>query len=176
MKIRLIGWPDENDWCEVKRRALITVYGKGLGEIYPPASEWRYRLLRARHSPIRYLRYSFMLEDIPSNTATHLARHIHAQPYISSLRNDRQDIMDGDSAPRNTPVNMIYDVNAEELMIIANKRLCNKAAEKTREVVGEMCRLAIEVTPELRELLVPMCEYLGGSCLEMKPCYLEHEK
>jgi hypothetical protein len=176
MKIKLIGWPNEDDWNEVKRRALITEYGKGLGEIWPPASEWRYKLLRARHSPIRYLRYSFMLEGVPGTVATHLARHVHAQPYISSLRNDRQNIMDGDLAPRNTPVNMIYDVNAEELMNIANKRLCNKAAKKTREVVAEMCRLAIEVTPELEDLLVSMCEYLGGNCPEMKPCYLEHEK
>lgn len=53
MKIRLIGWPNEHDWMEVKRRALITDYGKGLGEIALPSSDWRFKLLRARHSPIR---------------------------------------------------------------------------------------------------------------------------
>jgi hypothetical protein len=65
---------------------------------------------------------------------------------------------------------MIYDINAEELMVIANKRLCRKAAGKTQEVVREMCRLAEEVTPELKGLLVPMCDYQGGVCHEMKPC------
>jgi thymidylate synthase ThyX len=83
--------------------------------------------------------------------------------------------MDGDAAPRNTPVNMIYDVNAEELMTVANKRLCSKAAEKTREVVAEMCRLAAEVTPELKTLLVPECDR-HGVCFEMYPCYMRHEK
>ena len=175
MKIRLIGWPNEHDWMEVKRRALITEYGKGLGEIAPPSSDWRFKLLRARHSPIRYLRYSFMLEGIPGNVSTHLARHVHAQPYISSLRNDRQGVMDGDAVPRSTPVNMIYDVNAEELMTVANKRLCSKAAEKTREVVAEMCRLAAEVTPEMKTLLVPECDR-HGVCFEMYPCYMRREK
>ena len=78
--------------------------------------------------------------------------------------------MDGDKAPRDTPVNMILDVNAEELMVIANKRLCRKASAKTREVVQDMCRLAEDVTPELMGLLAPMCIYHGGVCHEMRPC------
>ena len=170
MKVRLINYPTEEDWTECKRRALITIYGKGLGDVKPPDSDWKYRILEARHSPIRYLRYSFLIEDIPSNISVHLCRHVHAQPYVSSLRNDRQEVMDGDKAPRDTPVNMIYDINAEELMVIANKRLCNRASDKTREVVGEMCRLAENVTPELVGLLVPLCEYNEGVCHEMFPC------
>lgn len=179
MKISLIEYPSEAEWKEVKRRALITQYGKGIYalknecQIEPPKWEWRKRILNARHSPIRYLRFAFQLEDVPGNVATHLARHVHAQPYISSLRNDRQNAMDGDTAPRNTPVNMILDVNAEELMTIANKRLCKKAAKMTREVVTEMCKLAEKAMPELEGYLVPMCQYHGGECKEMHPCFEE---
>ena len=168
MKVTCIKYPTEDDWIEAKRRALITEYGKGLGTIKPPTLEWKRKILEARHSPIRYLKYSFLFQDIPSNTSVHLCRHIHAQPYVSSLRNDRQEKMDGDAARRDTPVNMILDVNAEELMVIANKRLCNKAAEKTRIAVGMMCTEAIRKTPEIREQLVPMCQYAG--CHEMYPC------
>lgn len=175
-KITLIDYPEEFDWKECKRRALITVYGKGLGKVTEPTSEWKHKILEARHSPIRYLRYSFQIENIPSNTAVHLCRHVHAQPYVSSLRNDRQEAMDGDKAPRDTPVNMILDVNAEELMVIANKRLCGKAAGKTREVVATMCYGAIAVTPELEGLLVPMCKYQGNVCHEMFPCGREDVK
>lgn len=167
MKVRLIKHPTEADWMEVKRRALVTAWKQPKNM---PDSEWKHRILEARHSPIRYLMYSFLLEGIPSNIATHLARHIHAQPYISSLRNDRQAFTDGDKAPRDTPVNMILDVNAEELMIIANKRLCQQAAEKTRSAVKMMCCLAQDVTPELDGLLVPLCVYCGGVCHEMFPC------
>ena len=169
MKVTLLEFPTEQDWIECKRRALITIYGKGLGEIKPPTSDWKYKILKARHSPIRYLRYSFLIEDIPSNTSVHLCRHVHAQPFCSSLRNDRQNAMDGDKAPRDTPVNMIYDVNAEELIVVANKRLCNMASDKTRAVVDLMCRAVGKVTPEIKPLLVPMCEWLHG-CPEMKSC------
>ena len=169
MNVKLIEYPTEQEWIECKRRALITMYGKGLGDIKPPNSTWKYKILRARHSPIRYLRYSFLITDIPSNTSVHLCRHIHSQPYCSSLRNDRQDVMDGDKAPRDTPINMIYDVNAEELIVIANKRLCNLASEKTRKVVKMMCDEAIKVTPELKDFLVPMCEW-NNDCYEMKSC------
>lgn len=172
MEVKLIDYPNILDWKECKRRALITMYGKGLKIVKSPDSKWKHKILKARHSPIRYLRYSFLITDIPSNTSVHLCRHIHAQPYVSSLRNDRQDIMNGDEAPRNTPVNMILDVNAEELMVIANKRLCNRASEKTREVVQMMCNEAIRVTPELKDLLVPMCEWLK-ECPEMMPCYVK---
>jgi hypothetical protein len=126
-------------------------------------------LLKARHSPIRVLNFAFLIEDIPSNIATHLTRHVHAVPFVSSLRNDRQNKMDGDNAPRNTPVNMIMYVNAEELMTIANKRLCTQASAITRHAVKMMCDAALEKMPELEGLLVPACEY-NGFCHEINSC------
>ena len=69
---------------------------------------------------------------------------------------------------------MIYDVNAEELMVIANKRLCQQASPETRQLVQDMCSLAEAATPELHGLLVPMCEYQGGVCHEMYPCGKSH--
>lgn len=167
MHVTLIKSPTEADWMEVKRRALITAWKQPKTM---PDSEWRHRILEARHSPIRYLMYSFKIDGIPSNTATHFARHVHAQPFISSLRNDRQTFTNGDKAPRNTPVDMIIDINAEELQVMANKRLCKQAAETTRSVMKMMCCLAQDATPELDGLLVPLCVYCGGVCHEMFPC------
>lgn len=169
-KITLLRWPSDDDWLEVKRRALVTV-GKSPGTM-PPGNQWRRRILEARHSPIRYLTYSFCLEGIPSNTATHLVRHhVGVQPYVSSLRNDRQDKIDGDAARRDTPVDMIIDINAEALMVLANKRLCNKAAPRTREIVQQMCDMVVATEWDVWEgLLVPMCEYHGNICHEIYPC------
>ena len=65
---------------------------------------------------------------------------------------------------------MILDTNAEELMVISNKRLCLKASQETRQVVQAMCKLAEEATPELHGLLVSLCEHCGGVCHEMEPC------
>ena len=166
-EIVLTEFPTERDWMECKRRALITV---GLKAKTPPDSEWKHSILEARHSPIRYLKFSFDLIGIPYWVSVHLCRHVHAQPYVRSQRNDRQDEYDRNRAPQDAPVNMILDVNAEELMVIANKRLCNQASLETHAVVRRMCDLVEERCPEFKGLLVPMCEYCGGVCHEMKPC------
>lgn len=167
MNIKLIESPTEKDWLEVKRRALVTV---GMSPKNAPTDEWKHSILEARHSPIRRLHFSFYLEGIPSWVSVHLVRHVHAQPYVKTQRNDRQDKFDRGEAPQNTPVNMIWDMNAEELMIIANKRLCMQASAETRAVVREMCKLVEASYPEFKGLLVPICEYQGYICHEMYPC------
>lgn len=166
MKITCVEYPTEQDWIACKERALVTV---GLKAVNPPTEEWKKSILKARHSPIRRLRFSFLLEDIPSWVSVHLVRHIHAQPYVKSQRNDRQSDYDREKAPQDSPVNMIWDMNAEELMVIANKRLCNQASEKTREVVRLMCLEVLKTNPEFEDFLVPMCFYTG-ECKEMYPC------
>lgn len=164
--VKILEYPTEREWMEVKRRALVTV---GKSPINPPNRKWRKEILEARHSPIRYLRFSFYLE-IPYWVSVHLCRHIHAQPYVRSQRNDRQGEYDRNAARQDQTVSMIWDMNVEELMNIANKRLCNKASEETRDVVEMMCTQAEILCSELNGLLVPSCVYNGGECHEMKPC------
>lgn len=169
MKVSLVYRPEERDLKLFKRAIWITIGKKDIPE-KGPSSKLLHDVLDARHSPCRVLNFAFLIEDIPSNIATHLARHVHAVPFVSSLRNDRQDRIDGDIAPRNTPVDMIYYVNAEELMTIANKRLCARASEKTREVVCMMCDEVLKAMPEFENLLVPNCIYHGGVCHEIISC------
>lgn len=167
MKVTLFEYPTEKDWIEVKRRALVTV---GLNVKNPPTEEWKQEILEARHSPIRRLHFSFLLEDVPYWVSVHLVRHVHSQPYVKSQRNDRQEKYDRNSAPQDSPVTMIWDMNAEELMTIANKRLCNQASLETKRVVQLMCLDVLDKCPEFEGLLVPMCYHHGGVCHEMKPC------
>ena len=167
MNVTVLEYPNERDWLEVKRRALVTV---GLNAKNPPTEKWKQDMLNARHSPIRYLRFSFLLEDIPSWVSVHLVRHVHAQPYVRSQRNDRQEMYDRNKAPQDSPVDMIWDMNAEQLLVIANKRLCMQASPETRMVVEEICNKVEELCPEFSDYLVPMCMYHGDVCHEMKPC------
>lgn len=166
MRVTLTIRPGYEDWCGVKERALVTV-GKHM--VNAPTLEWKRAILRAKHSPIRWLRFSFRLEGIPSYVATHLARHVHSQPYIMSQRNDRQDNYDRNSAPQSAPVDMILDANAEALMAIASKRLCRQADPTTREIVRQMVDQVYGSCPEFRGLLAPPCE-IYGRCMEMYPC------
>lgn len=166
MKIELIKFPLDEDWLFCKQCALVTV---GKNSIKVPTEEWKHSILEARHSPIRTLQFAFEL-DIPYWVSVHLVRHVHAQPFVRSQRNDRQSQYDRNKAPQDEMVKMLWYMNAEELMVIANKRLCQQASPETREVVRLMCYEVLKVCPEFDGLLVPMCAYNGGVCHEIFPC------
>lgn len=177
MNIKLVKYPTDEDWMLCKQAALTTMRKKAVN---PPDFEWKEAILKANHSPIRELKFVFYLEDIPSYVSVHLVRHVHATPYVSSQRNDRQFNYDRRKAPQDTPVNMMWSMTAEELITISHKRLCYKASKETREVIEQLCNLVISKLPEFSELLIPNCIYRGG-CTEYKePCgfwdkFIEYE-
>lgn len=166
MTVELIKYPSTEDWMLCKQCALVTV-GKEIKA--EPTTEWKHKILEARHSPIRVLNFVFKLE-IPYWVSVHLCRHIHAQPFVKSQRNDRQTDYDRNSAPQNEKVTMLWHMNAEELMTIANKRLCKQASAETRAVVRMMCDEVLKVCTEFEGLLVPMCVHSGGVCHEVFSC------
>lgn len=163
MKVTIIGFPTDADWIEVKRRALVTV---GKTPVTVPDDEWKKKMLTCRHSPIRYLRFSFLLEDIPSYVSVHLTRHKHAEPYVKSQRNDRQKDYDRTKAPQDSPVNMIWDMNGEELLTVMNKRLCGQADETTQQLMMMMREKILQRDEIYKDFLVPMCHWVG-SCPEV---------
>ena len=168
MKITMIEYPTQEHWLGVKERALVTI---GKTAVNPPTEEWKQKILMARHSPIRYLRFSFLLESVPYWVSVHLCRHVHAQPYVRSQRNDRQSDYDRNAARQDAPVNMIWDMNAEELITICQKRLCGCAAQETREVAVRIKNLVLTKCPEFEKVLIPPCQ-INGKCLERRSCGL----
>lgn len=166
-KIELIRWPTDENWMLAYEAALITI---GKVPMREPSDAWKRKILRARHSPIRELKFVFRLTNVPYWVAGHLVRHIHAQPYVGSQRNDRQNKYDRNAARQDAPVDMLWSMEAEELITIANKRLCMKAAAETREVVEQMCVEVLTRCPEFADELVPMCERNGGVCYEFASC------
>ena len=165
--VEILKYPTEEDWMLCKKCTLVTV---GKDSEKPPTEEWKERILRARHSPIRTLEFCFRLNNIPSWVATHLVRHVHATPFVKTQRSDRQNEYDRNAARQDTPVNMCWFVNAEELMVIANKRLCHAASYETRMVVKAICDEVIKVNPEFKDFLVPMCYWKNGKCDEFTCC------
>jgi thymidylate synthase ThyX len=167
MNIEIIKYPTEADWMLAKSCTLVTV---GKESNTPPTEKFKRDILRARHSPIRVLQFCFYLTNVPYWVSVHLVRHIHAQPFVRTQRNDRQSEYDRTKAPQDAPVDMMWYMSAEELINIANKRLCRLASAETREVVRMICDKVIEVCPEFKDELVPMCVRNGGKCYEMFPC------
>ena len=172
IKVEILKHPTEEDWNLCKRLTLLTVWKDAKT---PATDSWKVKLLKANHSPIRTLEFCFLLTEIPYWVSVHLVRHIHAIPFVSSQRNDRQDMYDRDSAPQGALVNMGWFMNAEELITIAHKRLCRQASEETRKLVQMICDEVVKVNPEFESLLVPNCVYRGGICDEFNCCGLNQQ-
>lgn len=167
MNVEILKHPTAEDWRLCKKLTLMTVWKDSDKE---PTDEWKVKLLKANHSPIRTLQFCFRITDVPYWVSTHLVRHVHATPFVSTQRNDRQSMYNRNEAPQGALVNMGWYMNAEELITIAHKRLCRQASTETRELVQALCNEVIKVNPEFAELLVPMCEYRGGLCNEFNCC------
>ena len=172
MIVEILKHPTDEDWMLCKQCTLVTVSKKPTS---PPTEDWKVKLLRSNHSPIRTLQFCFRLTDIPYYVMGHLVRHIHSIPFVSTQRNDRQDNYDRRAARQDAPVSMCWYMNAEELMTIAHKRLCMQAAPETRQVVQEICDKVVELNPEFKGLLVPNCAYRGGLCDEFNCCGLNEK-
>jgi hypothetical protein len=61
-------------------------------------------------------------------------------------------------------------MSGEQIINLANKRLCAQASAETQAVVWQMCQQAICACPEFESELVPICERNNGICYEMFPC------
>ena len=168
MKVTMLKSPTLDDWIEVKRRALVTV---GKEAINAPDIEWARKMLKSRHSPIRYLQFSFLIQDIPYWLSTELSRHHEGcEKYIRSQRDDRnKSEVSRSEKPQGALVDMIFDCNAESLMTIMNKRLCGCATEEMQALMIMIREKVINLNPEFDSFLVPMCEYLNY-CPEVFSC------
>ena len=130
--VEILRIPSNMDWWWVKTCTLNTV---GRTSTVLPTLEWKKKLLRAEHSPIRELWFGIKME-IPYWVSTHFVRHhIGVNHYVQSQRNDRQNKYDRTTAPQGEKVSHIMSINAAELMFMARKRLCAQASPETRAVM-----------------------------------------
>lgn len=168
MKIEILKYPSKEDWQWVKTCTLNTV---GKISTKEPTEEWKEKLLKAEHSPLRELWFGIKME-IPYYVSVHFVRHhIGVNHYVQTQRDDRanNDIPRAEK-PQGAIVSHIMSVNAQELVFMAHKRLCMQASPETREVMKEIVRQVVEKCPEFKTALVPLCYYRNGKCTEFNPC------
>lgn len=170
MEVEVLRHPTDEDWRAVKARALVTI---GKTVVYPPDFEWKTKMLRCRHSPIRYLTFSFFLKDVPYWLSTELSRHhIGVEKYIKSQRDDRNsDDIPRSDKPQGSFVNMIIDFNGESICTVMNKRLCGCATREMQQLMLMIRKKVLETNPEFEDFLVPMCIYTT-KCREFSSCEL----
>lgn len=168
MTVTILRYPTDADWARCYSLALATEGKEPGGKV--PSDSWKHRILMAEHSPSRTLMWTVRMTDVPYWVAMHLVRHKHGvEWYVQSQRNDRQDKYDRNAARQDEPVTLTMDANAQALISISRKRLCQKAAAETRELWEKVCTALWTVSPELHGILVPDCIY-RGTCHEMYPC------
>lgn len=167
MNVEILRHPTEEDWERCKMLAMNTVNQTGWSGTV--TDDWKRRMLRAEHSPIRTLMFTIKVE-LPYWVSTHFVRHKYGiEHYVTTQRNDRQGRYDRTKAPQGAMVTHIMDVNAQELMNMARMRLCGQAAQETREVMEAICQQVEETNPEFLEFLAPKCFFRGG-CNEFRSC------
>ena len=167
IKVEILRFPTACDWERCYMLALNTMGKKYVGNII--AEDWAKKMLKCKHSPIRTLMFTIRM-TIPYYVSTHFVRHkIGVEHYVQSQRNDRQADYDRETAPQGAMVSHVMEINAEQLMFMANRRLCGMADPTTRYVMGLICRAVERICPEFIGNLKPMCEHLH-ECPEFKSC------
>ncbi|MCI6189980.1 MAG: FAD-dependent thymidylate synthase [Clostridium sp.] len=154
-------------WKEVVNRARTTVGKEELGK--EPSDKFKRKILMAEHSPIRGLIYCFKITNIKSWVATHFVRHhVGVEKWVRTQRTDRTGIS-RDELPQGAEVEMEIEANAQALINISRKRLCNQASPETREVMQEIKKEVSKRDEFLANVMVKECIY-RGFCPEINSC------
>lgn len=139
-----------------------------------PSEEFKKRIIKAEHSPLRCLMFNIDLYDVPYYVSVHFVRHVHAQPFVSSSRPDvNEENIPRSEQKKTDPVNMRLFLNAQEIIHISKARLCTKAEKETRLVWNKVIKELAKTEPLLANACVPNCIY-RGFCPEINSCgYME---
>lgn len=162
MRVSKIKFSD--NWQEVKDSCMTTI-NKENGKY--PNSAWKKKILLCEHSPIRRIKVYWKWMDLKYWTSVHFTRHkIGIEHWVSTQRTEKNE---RDAARQDAFVTHSCEANAQALINISRKRLCNKAAKETR-VAWEAIKTEIaKKEPELAECMVRECVY-RGFCPEIHTC------
>ena len=156
----------EDTWQDVKDATMNTI-GKATGSY--PASEWKLKLIRAEHSPIRKMKFSWRWVNLPYWVSVHFVRHkIGIEHFVRSQRTDRTG-EDRTAKTQDAPVSHECECNGQALINISRKRLCSCASAETRAAWQMIKDEVAKCEPELAHCMVRECVY-RGFCPEMFGC------
>ncbi len=154
-------------WRSVANAARVTIgLEDGQSE---PTSRWKKRILLAEHSPIRKLFINWRWTNLLSWVSVHFVRHKHGiEHWVRSQRSDRTDI-NRDELKQSELIEHECEANAQAIINISRKRLCNQASIQTIEAWIKFLTKLQNEQPELVSVCVPDCVYRGW-CYEYNSC------
>ena len=165
------------DWNEVLNAARFTVNKGDLEK--EPSHEFKTSILTAEHSPIRSLIFVITLYNVPTWVSQHIARHDkfagHTMRegegddhFVATQRSDRTGV-DRSELSQEELVDHRILLNAQDMINISKKRLCNCASPETRFVWQKVKEEVGKIEPELASRMVRECVY-RGFCPEISRC------
>jgi hypothetical protein len=163
--VEFISHPSDQTWLEVRNSALITRREKS---DKVPTNMLKLKMFCSEHSPIRGLQYRWIWHDQKYWIAMHIRTHHEGiSQYISTQRNDLQEVYDRDEAPQKAPVEHMCYANAQAILNISKARTCLNASKETRRSWALFLHALEEHEPQLARLCVPPCVYRNGICPEV---------
>lgn len=142
-----------------------------------PSDSWKAKMLLAEHSPIRLVEFEWTWSGIKQWVTTHIVRHHEGcEKMVHSQRGDRRAILEEygvetrDQLPQGAENDMDMSANAQALINISRKRLCNCASLETRAAWKQVQEAIRKVDPIMAEKMVPECIYRGFCPEFMNPC------
>ena len=162
-------------WKRVLNAARRTIGKTPLDK--EPSDTWKAKMLLAEHSPIRLLEYDWSWSNIRQWVTAHLVRHHEGcEKFVHTQRGDRRAILEEynvqsrDELPQGALNDMDMTANAQALINISRKRLCNCASRETREAWKQVKEAVREVDPIMASKMVPECIYRGFCPEFISPC------
>jgi hypothetical protein len=165
MKIKFLEI--KTTWREVADAARTTVsMDRGIKE---PSNSWKKNILLSEHSPIRQLVLKWKWIDLKYWVSVHFVRHkIGIEHFVSTQRTDRTG-KDREIKVQSSPVSHECIANAQAIINISRKRLCNAASKESREAWKAVLEKIKEKDLILASVCVPECVY-RGFCPEIISC------
>lgn len=151
----------KGDWKEVLNDCRFTVNKNDIDK--EPSDSFKWKILKAEHSPIRDIFFKWEWLHIPHWVTVHWVRH-KWEKFVQTQRSDRTGV-DRHSLSQDTEQGMRGEANIQSLIDTQRKRLCLKASKETRD-----CAISLKKEiknfgePLIANALVPNCVYRCGCC------------
>jgi hypothetical protein len=112
--------------------------------------------------------FTIKMDGIPYCNSVHFVRHKYGvEHYVQSQRKNP----DRGAERQDAPVTHIMDINAQELIFMARKRLCYKADRETRLIMTAIKDKIEDKDFSLwNDIFLPQCRKQEKNCTEFKPC------
>lgn len=183
----------DTSWVRALNACRRTVGKEPMPCDYEPSERWKVDTIMDEHSPIKLVEYCIAFSQLRQWVGVHFLRHEHTIPQIHTQRNDRRDLLEEypyikheldtleeevKNDPDFNPRDLLHQgelndqdfyVNAQTLINISRRRLCNTASKETVQAWRAVKDAIAEFDPVMASFMVPNCIY-RGFCPSGKRC------